>query len=195
MDHLEAIDAGVAAGIPYHEIARKVFLVYPTKVFVGNEERAYSIANKIALHFDVPLTSVQVAGSAKTGRSFFQQRDFIAGTSDLDIAIIDPRLFVKYMGIVFKQTKAYNNQTGFPIRGGRSAFDEYIIYLTKGIFRPDLMPASPAKADLLDFFGRLSQECTDLFSNINAAIYLSELFFENKQRSAIKHHADRPEQR
>ncbi|MBS0442066.1 MAG: hypothetical protein JSR38_08950 [Proteobacteria bacterium] len=38
MDHLDAIDAGLAAKRPYNEIARKVFLTYPTRAFVGDED-------------------------------------------------------------------------------------------------------------------------------------------------------------
>lgn len=190
MNHLEAIIASAGAGQAYAEIARKIFLVYPTKVFIGNEEQQYAISNGIAQQFDVPITSIQVAGSAKTGRSFFQQRDFIPGTSDLDIAIIDTRLFLKYMEIVYSETRGYTDKTKFSIRANRSTFEEYITYLTKGIFRPDLMPAGQEKAKINDYFGLLSRNHTNLFKNINAAIYLSESFFESKQRSAIKNHIE-----
>lgn len=188
MNHLEAINASAEAGQPYVDIARKIFLVYPTKVFVGNEEQQYAITNEIARHFDIPITSIQVAGSAKTGRSFFQQRDFVPGSSDLDIAIIDARLFSKYMEIVYSETRGYTDKTRFSIRANRSTFDEYLTYLSKGIFRPDLMPAGQEKASITNFFGLLSRNHTDLFKDINAAIYLSESFFESKQRSAIKNH-------
>lgn len=188
MNHIEAINAAAEAGLTHGEIARKIFLVYPTKVFIGNEEQQYAISNEIARHFDVPITSVQVAGSAKTGRSFFQQRDFIPGSSDLDIAIIDSRLFCKYMEIVFTETKGYTDKTGFSVRHKRPTFDEYMAYIAKGIFRPDLMPAGEEKAKINNFFGLLSRNHTSLFRDINAAIYLSESFFESKQRSAIKNH-------
>lgn len=190
MNHLEAINASAEAGQSYIDIARKIFLVYPTKVFIGNEEQQYAITNEIARHFDVPITSIQVAGSAKTGRSIFQQRDFIPGVSDLDVAIIDQRLFSKYMEIVYAETRGYTDKTRFSIRSGRSTFDEYLTYITKGIFRPDLMPAGQEKASITNFFGLLSRNHTDLFKDINAAIYLSESFFESKQRSAIKNHID-----
>ena len=193
MNHLEAINASVEAGQSYVDIARKIFLVYPTKVFVGNEEQQYAITNKIARHFDVPLTSIQVAGSAKTGRSFFQKRDFVPGSSDLDIAIIDSRLFSKYMEIVYSETRGYTDKTRFSIRDNRSTYDEYLTYITKGIFRPNLMPAGQEKANITNFFGLLSRNHTDLFKDINAAIYLSESFFESKQRSAIKNCITNPQ--
>jgi hypothetical protein len=188
MNHIESIDAGLAAKKPYNEIVRKVYLAYPTKAFVGDEERQYLIMNEISCFLEVPIMSIQIAGSAKTGRSFHKQRDFNPGDSDLDVAIIDPSLFQKYMEIVFKDTKGYTDRTGFQIRDGKSTADEYIAYLTKGIFRADLMPSGNARNGWSKFFGLLSARHGDLFKSINAGIYMSQLFFENKQRSAIKNY-------
>jgi hypothetical protein len=190
MDHLKAIDIGVKAGIPYHEIARKIYLTYPTKAFVGAEEQQYDILNEVSVFLDVPITTIQVAGSAKTGRSFHKGEDFVHGSSDLDIAVIDARLFTKYVEIVFKRSKGYSDQTGFPIRNEKSTYEEYVRYLSRGIFRPDLMTVGAERAHWNNFFGRLSGKHTNLFGTINASIYLSQIFFENKQRSSIKFHLE-----
>jgi hypothetical protein len=190
MNHIESIDTGLAAKKSYNEIVRKVYLAYPTKAFVGDEERQYLIMNEISSFFEIPIMSIQIAGSAKTGRSFHKQRDFKPGDSDLDVAIIDPSLFQKYMEIVFKDTKGYTDRTGFQIRDGKSTTDEYIAYLTKGIFRADLMPSGSARNGWSKFFGLLSARHGDLFKSINAGIYMSQLFFENKQRSAIKNYIE-----
>lgn len=37
----------------------QVFLTYPTKAFVGHEERQYEILNDVADFFIVPITSIQ----------------------------------------------------------------------------------------------------------------------------------------
>jgi hypothetical protein len=94
------------------------------------------------------------------------------------------------MEIVFRDTKGYTDRTGFQIRDGKSTADEYIAYLTKGIFRADLMPSGSARNTWSKFFGLLSARHGDLFKSINAGIYMSQLFFENKQRSAIKNYID-----
>lgn len=186
MDYIESIELGLTAKKSYNEIVRKVYLAHPTKAFIGEEERQYNIMNEISCFFEVPIMSIQIAGSAKTGRSFHKKRAFEVGSSDLDVAIIDPYLFQKYMEIVFRETKGYSDRTKFPIRDERSTVDEYVAYLTKGIFRPDLMPSGEARKLWNQFFGRLSSRHGDLFKSINASIYMSQLFFENKQRSAIK---------
>jgi hypothetical protein len=129
--------------------------------------------------------SVQVAGSAKLGKSFHKNTDFKKGESDLDIAVIDADLFIRFIEVVSKVSKGYSDRSKFPLKNGTSRFDEYISYISKGIFRPDLMPSCGERADWNKFFGKLSGDNTDLFKNINAGIYASQYFFESKQRSCI----------
>lgn len=188
MDHIESIEIGLNDKKSYNEIVRKVYLAYPTKALIGEEERQYQILNEISCFFGVPIMSVQVAGSAKTGRSFHKQKYFEPGNSDLDIAIIDPVLFQRYVEAIFTVTKGYSDNTGFSMREGKSVSKEYLAYLTKGIFRADLMPTCEERKSWNMFFGQLSTTHGDLFKSINAAIYMSQVFFENKQRSAIKNY-------
>jgi len=186
MNHLEAIDAGLLAKRSHNEIARKIFLTYPTSAFIGDEERQYDILDEVAQHFNIPITSVQAAGSAKIGYSLHKNRSFTAGESDLDLSIIDAQLFAKYLGLGMETSKGYSDNTVFSIRGSQTARDEYLRYLAKGIFRPDLMPIGKARAAWNNFFGRLSLKHSDRFKSISAAIYLSQPCFEFKQRSVIK---------
>lgn len=190
MNHIESIEVGLKAKIPYNEIVRKVYLAYPTKALIGDEERQYLILNEISCFFNIPIMTIQVVGSAKTGRSFHKQKNFQPGDSDLDIAIIDYDLYRKYMEVIFSVTKGYSDKTGFPIINGKSTAEEYISYLTKGIFRADLMPSCDARKQWNKFFGQLSRKHGDLFKSINAGIYMTQVFFENKQRSAIKNYVD-----
>jgi len=186
MNYFEAVKAGADAKVSYTAIARKIFLTYPTFAFIGDEERQYVICNEIAVFFDIPISSIHVAGSAKIGRSVHKGRDFLPGKSDLDIAIVDMRLFSRYMEHVCGVSKNYTDLTRFPVVGGASTYESYLKYLAKGIFRTDLMVSGQERAKIHNFFGLLSSRFSDLFSSINVAIYMSEAFFENKQRSVIK---------
>lgn len=186
MNHLDAIDAGLAAHRPHNEIVRKVFLTYPTKAFVGNEERQFEILNEVAEHFRVPITSIHAAGSAKLGLSIHKKTTFTPGHSDLDLAIIDSRLFSRYLELGLKLSKGYSDGASFPTRNGTSTQAEYLQYLARGIFRPDLMPVGTEKAAWSNFFGKLSAKHTTVFKSISGAIYLSQGCFESKQRSTIK---------
>ena len=186
MNYTESIDIGLAENRPHSEIVRKVYLTLPTMAMVGDEERQFSILNKISLYFDIPIVNIQVVGSAKTGQSFHKVNKFTRKISDLDVAIIDSNLFQKYSEYVFKQTKGFKDRTTFPIVDGRSTYNEYVSYISKGIFRPDLMPTGKKRANWRKFFGKLSGEHKDLFKSINAGIYMSQAFFELKQSSIIK---------
>lgn len=186
MTHLESIEEGLKANRPHNEIVRKIYLTYPTNVLVGNEERQFQILNEISEYFNVPITNIQVVGSSKIGYSFHKRTKFNSLTSDLDIAIIDGNLFQQYTEWVFKNTDGFADRTGFPFLDGKSTYQQYINYVAKGIFRPDLMPTGKKRLNWLKFFGQLSSKNKDLFKSINAGIYLSQTFFEFKQTSNIK---------
>ncbi|AWH36626.1 hypothetical protein C1929_07610 [Stenotrophomonas sp. ZAC14D1_NAIMI4_6] len=186
MDHLAAIDLGLSGRVAHDKIARKVFLTYPTQAFVGNEELQYEILNEVAEQWAVPITSIHVCGSAKLGVSIHKARAFVAGQSDLDLAIIDERLFIGYMEAVLNLTKGYTDGSRFPLVKGVSYKEQYLAYVAKGMLRPDLMPVSEMRAEWTNFFGRLSAKHNREFKSISAMIYLSERFFESKQRSVIR---------
>lgn len=166
--------------------SRKIFLSYPTNAFSGKEDQQFEIFNHISEHFQVPYTSIQVAGSAKTGYSYFKAKEFICGKSDLDIAIISLELYNKYTELVYYITKGFSDLSGFPVRRDRDFRKEYLSYLGKGYFRPDLMPTSKEKQEWFTFFSKLSERYISLFKNINAGIYSSQFFFESKQIEIIE---------
>lgn len=170
---------------PHLLIARKIFLCYPTNAFSGKEDIKFEIFNAISEHFNIPITSIQVAGSAKTGYSYFKAKNFAYGESDLDIAIISMELFSRYTEIVYSITKGFSDLSQYPVKKDRDYLKEYLGYLGKGIFRPDLMPISKEKERWFGFFNRLSGSHVRLFKGINAGIYASQFFYESKQIDSI----------
>ena len=186
MNHLESIEEGLKAKRPHIEIVRKVYLTYPTHAFVDREEKQFEILNNISEYFHVPINNVQVIGSSKTGYSFHKKKKFNSLTSDLDIAIIDSILFQKYTEWVFRTTNGFTDFTSFIRDNGKSTYNEYIKYVSKGFFRPDLMPSGLKSAEWREFFGDLSSKNKTLFKSINAGIYFSQTFFEFKQTSNIE---------
>jgi len=168
------------------ELARKIYISYPTKVFQGREDIQFDILNKISMFFNVPFSSVQVIGSAKTGYSYVKQKDFLEGKSDLDISIINSELFMRYMELSYRVTKGYKDLSKFPRdKEGKSVDSYYKKCIANGIFRPDLMPTCEEKANWQAFFNKLSGEYYKLFKNINAGIYATQYFFEFKQIESL----------
>lgn len=185
MNHIESIDKGLAEKKTHLEIVRKVYLTYPTKAFIDNEEEQFDILDEISNYFKIPINHIQVCGSSKVGRSFHKVSTFTPKISDLDIAIIDPDLFLFYSEVVFRATEGFQSLTKFTSHKGNN-FNNYSEYISRGIFRPDFMPSCPERAAWFKFFNELSLKHKDFFKSINAGIYQSQTFFEFKQVKNIK---------
>ncbi len=166
-----------------YEIARKIYLSFPTSVFKHDKNEEFDIKDTISKFFHIPFRSIQVAGSAKTGESFIKNTKFKPMESDLDIAVIDLQLFFNYLESVFKITKGYRDFTKFSSPEDKNAYETY---LTKGIFRPDLMVACKQKSDIRRFLNLISYKYAHKFKDINVSIYASECFFESKQGGTIR---------
>lgn len=180
-----AIRLGIKKGLGNELIGRKIFITYPTFAFTEMLEAEFDILNSISDYFQIPITSIQVVGSSKTGYSYHKSTIFVKGTSDLDIAIIDPGLYQKYCEIVAQVTKGFADLSKFKRTSDVNNYLSYCKYLAKGIFRPDLMPTCEAKKNWFNFFNKLSNNYVDDFSDINAGIYFSQKFFEQKQAETI----------
>jgi hypothetical protein len=166
-------------------VARRLFLYDFVEAFATNQDRGFQILNTICEHFKLPFSAVKVVGSAQTGYSYYKERDFVSGQSDLDVAIISATLFQEYSHEIYSLTERYTDLTRFHRKKGISVAQYFRDNLASGLFRPDLMPECKLKADWFSFFNKLSNNYVDLFSNINAGIYLSEAFFECKHLTII----------
>lgn len=192
MNHIDGIKSGLAKKDPHNIIARKIFLSFETEVFKSNPDAEFYIKNSIATKFNIPFSSVEIAGSSKTGFSFFKDKKFEAGSSDLDIAIISQPLFNKFVELSHQLTNGYSDLTKFPIIDGISVDGQFRRGISNGYINPYFMVRSLFKSQWLDFFNSLSNSYYDLFKNINGGIYASEYFFEYKQEECIRKYASNP---
>lgn len=187
----EGIQKGIEKGYRNEIISRKIYISFPTNAFIENPEDEFEINNAIASFFKIPIYSVHVAGSGKTGYSYYKTREFIKGESDLDIAVIDPALFQRYTEKVFRKTNGLLNQSEFGrTREGVSHYKIYRSSILKGIFRPDAMPTMPERKEWFKFFNKLSKQYIHLFKDINCGIYFSQVYFEFKQSNNVDFYKD-----
>lgn len=186
MEVIDCIKRGIEAGEASNDLARKVFLSYQTTVFKNNEDIEFKIKDAIKNHLKVPFLSIQVAGSAKTGVSFFNKTKFTEGESDLDISIISLELYNRFLEIVHQTTSGFTNLTVFPSYRGQPTHKQFLNNLKKGFINPFFIPECEERSEWLDFFRHLSNDHYDLFKNINGAMYSSEYFFEHKQAECIE---------
>jgi hypothetical protein len=106
--------------VPHNErtISRSLFLYDFNQTFSGDPDRGFSILNQVSENFHIPFSEIQVCGLSQVGYSYFSSRDFTPQLSDLDIALVSPRLFQQFSEWTFWTTRRYTDLTGFQIRNG-----------------------------------------------------------------------------
>jgi hypothetical protein len=168
-------------------VAQKIYLSYPTQIFIGAEDQEFELRERIATFFHVPITSIAIVGSAKLGMSPYKRQNFDPTRSDIDIAVISGNLFTKYVEICLKVSNGYD-ATKFPTdrRDGKSVKNKYMYYLSRGIFRPDLMPHCEERQSLWSFFNKISQDYKRLAKKVSTGVYLSEAIFLEKQKDIVQ---------
>ncbi|MHA6881556.1 hypothetical protein [Ralstonia pseudosolanacearum] len=159
------------------QIARRLYLSYPTFAFSECPEREFNLKNRISEQYKVDIFSVHFGGSGKTGESYHKSSEFSPGKSDLDAAIISPSLFLGYLEIASETTEEFRDRTRFP---NIDEYKRFVGYLQRGIFVPELMPTCKEKIEWTAFFNNISADYTDLFDNINCWIYSTQKVFEMK---------------
>lgn len=194
MNSIKGIKSGIAQRDNTNVIARKLYLSYSTEVFQNDQDREFYIKNMIAENFEIPFGSIEIAGSGKTGLSFFKDKKFEPGKSDLDISIISLPLYNKFSEEVHKLSSGYSDLTVFPLYKGYNTAKQFkSSMINNGFINPFYMPICDLKSRWLDFFNSLSNKHFDLFKNINGGIYASEYFFESKQEDCINQYLKNPE--
>lgn len=168
-------------------IARRIYFLSPTAAFAKEPDRELQVYLNVSEFFDIPFNSIQVVGSAKTGISLVKSTPFTAEGSDIDIAVVDQSLFMYYVEKAFTISEGYVRNDLFPKSkdDGKPTTSRFKECLSKGIFRPDLMPYCPERAEWMSFFSKLSSSHREFCSGMSAALYASSVFFEWKQKIAI----------
>lgn len=192
-DHRKNLADNRSSRTSPREMARKLYLSYPTCVLAEDPETEYAIRNRFASLYNIPLAGIQIIGSAKTGFSLIKDTAFQPKTSDLDVAIIDARIFQQFWEDAYETSRGFE-ATRFqdPLKdgvrvvgGGRERF---LAYLQRGIIAPEYLPPGHLRQRLIADGERVSATYRMHFAKISAYFYASELFFQSKQQDAIETH-------
>lgn len=192
-DHRQNLDKNRLSRTTSREMARKLYLSYPTCALADDPETEYAIRNRFAYLYSVPLSGVQIIGSAKTGFSLIKKSVFDPKTSDLDVAIIDARIFQEFWEDSFETSRGFEaNRFQDPYKDGQvivgAGKDRFLSYLQRGIIAPEYLPPGHLRQRLIADAERISSNYRQHFAKISAFFYASELFFQNKQQDAIDKH-------
>lgn len=138
----------------------KAFLHGLPFIFKKREDEYYNFRKKIAKKFDVSFHEVLIVGSAKFGFSYLKSGRKFDLNSDVDVVIVNERLFNKYYKAIAEYQ--YENEK-LQIRLSQEEEKDYykfLRYLIKGWLRPDLLPQYSKmkflKTDWFDYFHDIS---------------------------------------
>lgn len=192
-DHRKNLADNKQSRTSSREMARKLYLSYPTCALSEDPETEYTIRNRFASLYTVPLAAVQIIGSAKTGFSLVKKSAFVPKTSDLDVAIIDARLFQLFWEEAYEISRGFEaNRFQDPLRDGLVIVGggqrRFLDYLQRGIIAPEYLPPGNLRQKLIADSERISASNRQNFAKISAFFYASELFFQSKQQDAVEKH-------
>ena len=181
MDYQEQIDECLSNDTPLDDIVRRFFLVHPTYAFTGNLIVADDILNRVSVNFSIPINDILVCGSAKLGFSLYKGTSYNPGSSDIDLAIINNKLYCDGFNRVLSETRNYSKGHLFRDRN----LEKYKYGISLGMINYNFMPEIELKKDLLKFFDEMSIDYRNLFSSVSCCFYMSEDNFKQKQINGL----------
>lgn len=137
----------------------------------------YEFRSKIAEHFRVHFMEVHVTGSAKTGWSYWKQKEFRI-TSDVDIAIVSESQFEKMMWDTCEFQYALRNKRIELAAKQLEDYNHFLRYCAMGWIRPDKMPAvanlGTIRREWKTFFSGIGPQFSQTKDyKVNAGLYKS----------------------
>lgn len=160
-------------------IMNKYLLFGIPYLYKDDESTYFELKEEISEHFNIQQTQVYVVGSAKLGFSISPQKRFkdLDEDSDIDVAIIDEKLFDEY----WKRVYSLNIDLISRSEDDDKKYKRFIDYLFRGWVRPDYFP------------GKMSNEWFEYFKGlygkynrkVSVGIYRDNEFFMGYHRNNI----------
>jgi hypothetical protein len=183
------IDSEWAAGRDDETVVRRLYSVELPFAFENERGKYFDVIESCSRFLNLSVLDIKVAGSAQTGYSFHSQRPFDPGNSDLDLAVISERYFERLLRAAQKaalpnpDTLERPRRNAFPELHGQSAYNTFMENVAfYGRILPHHLPDCDERRELFRVSRKLSNIHSSMFKEVTIAIYLSQYFFERRQR-------------
>lgn len=172
------------------DFCRKYVLHGTPYVFKSRDDDFYEFRKKIANKFKIPFHEVFITGSGKLGFSPFKNKLFDYD-SDIDIALISPKLFESIMRDVGSYQMKFRKNRTVVREQELIMYHEFLEYVALGWIRPDKLPISfqmkAFKNDWFDFFRSISENRSEVGNyKVNAGVFKSYQHLEDYIFDGIK---------
>nr|WP_320135630.1 hypothetical protein [uncultured Amphritea sp.] len=160
-----------------YDFCRKFVLHGTPYVFNGRDDDFYEFRKRIAHKFNIPYHEIYITGSGKLGFSPFKLKEFDYD-SDIDVAIISPRLFENIMKDISKYQMSFRKARTVVRESELEMYHQFLEYVALGWIRPDKLPISfqmkTFKNDWFNFFQSLSYGKSEVGNyKVNAGVFQS----------------------
>lgn len=161
-------------------IMNKYLLFGVPYIYKDDENTYFELKEELSRHFGIQQTQIYIVGSSKLGFSISPKKRFktIDDDSDIDVAIIDEKLFDRY----WKDVYSININLVSRSEDDDKRYKRFIDYFFKGWVRPDYLP------------WRMSNEWFEYFKSlygkynrkVAVGIYRDNEFFMGYHRNNIE---------
>lgn len=160
-----------------YDFCRKFVLHGTPFVFGGRDNDFYEFRKKIANKFSIPFHEIYITGSGKLGFSPFKLKVFDYD-SDIDVAIISPKLFENIMKDISKYQMSFRKARAVVRESELEMYHQFLEYVALGWIRPDKLPISfqmkTFKNDWFEFFNGMSYGRSEVGNyKVNAGVFQS----------------------
>jgi predicted nucleotidyltransferase len=161
----------------HYDFCRKFVLHGTPFVFGGRDNDFYEFRKKIANKYSIPFHEIYITGSGKLGFSPFKLKEFDYD-SDIDVAIISPKLFENIMRDISKYQMSFRKARSVVRESELEMYHQFLEYVALGWIRPDKLPISfqmkTFKNDWFKFFQELSYGKSEVGNyKVNAGVFQS----------------------
>lgn len=172
------------------DFCRKHVLHGTPFIFDARDEDFYEFRKRIANKFLIPFHEIYITGSAKLGFSPFK-RKYFDYDSDIDVAIVSPRLFEQLMSNIAEYQMMIRKNRAVVRVAEIEMYHSFLEYVALGWIRPDKLPVSfqmgAIKDDWFEFFRGISDGKSEVGNyRVNAGVFKSYQHLENYTLSGMK---------
>jgi len=162
---------------------KRAYFDRPSMALKDKHDIEFDIKAAVSDRYKVPFRSVVFTGSAQLGFSPHKDTEFAVGKSDLDIAVIDGRLYQEVWEVVLRRSDGFNNLSAFHSEEHRRNIQTHM--LKRAMILLDFMPRCEERSREQLFLDQLSVKYRRIFGRVSLAVYMSEAAFCRKQVSAL----------
>jgi hypothetical protein len=172
------------------DLCRKKILHGIPHIFNEKEDTYYEFRKRVSINFGIDFHEVFITGSAKLGFSPHKRKMFDYD-SDVDIAIVSPKLYDKILDIICEYQMELRNSRRAVTSQEIKMYHDFLEYTAIGWIRPDKLPISfkvgKLKNEWFEFFNSISHGKSEIGNyQASAGVFKTHQHFEKYTISGFR---------